>query len=211
MMRRFDGRGLVLLLVLLLAGPARADSQAPALSATDTVRQATRELYAALEKNRARVDKDPHLLHELVERSLLPYTDLRTMSRWVLGRYWRSASEDQRRRFEDEFRRLLVRTYGTAIQQAELSDIRYLPERPGTRDDRRVVRTEVKRKGQPPLPIDYYLHRVDGRWLLYDVRIEGVSLITNYRSSFASAIADKGLDAVIRELAERNRDGAGSG
>ena len=186
-----------------------ADAAPP--SATDTVRQATRELYQALEKNQARVHKDPQLLYELVERSLLPYTDLHTMSRWVLGRYWRGASEDQRKRFEEEFRRLLVRTYSTAIQQAELEDIRYLPERPGTRDDRRVVRTEVKRKGQPPLPIDYYMHRVDGRWLLYDVRIEGVSLITNYRSSFASAIADKGLDALIRDMAERNRQGAGSG
>ncbi len=209
-MIRIDGRAVVFLFTLLLVGGSALADTAP-LSATDTVRQATRELYQALEKNQVRVHKDPQLLYELVEGSLLPYTDLQTMSRWVLGRYWRSASEDQRKRFEDEFRRLLVRTYSAAIQQAELEDIRYLPERPGTRDDRRVVRTEVKRKGQPPLPIDYYMHRVDGRWLLYDVRIEGVSLITNYRSSFASAIADKGLDALIREMAERNRDGVGSG
>ena len=185
-------------IAVLILWPVLALADLP--PASQTVRQAIDELYRTLDQTGCDVRNDPERLHEVIERVLLPYTDMRAMARWVLGRHWRAASPEQRARFESAFRRLLVRTYGAAVREARPDDIRFLPERAGSRDTRRVVRTEIKRRGAPPVPVDYYMHLVEGRWRLYDVRIEGVSLITNYRGSFANIIAGHGLDGLIERL-----------
>ncbi len=197
--------GMVALAIVAAPLPGRQ----PASSAVDTVKEATRHLYAVLQENHLLIERQPGVLYKLVEEALLPHADIEAMSRWVLGKYWREASEAQRRRFEQEFRRLLVRTYAAAVKDVVPGDIRYLPERPGTRADSRIVRTEVQRPDGPPLPINYYMYLRDGKWKLYDVRVEGISLITNYRSSFASEIRSKGIDGLISELAAKNDQESG--
>lgn len=189
----------VLLCLVVIAAPAHSSGTAQA-----TVEKATQAFYRRLQADKPMYDAHPERLDTLIEDMLLPYFDFEAMSRWVLGRYWRQATASQRQRFMREFRRLLIHTYAAAIVDASAEMISYLPERPGPTSGSRIVRTEVRRPGAQVVPIDYYMRQRDSDWKVYDVRVEGVSLITNYRSSFASEALSKGIDGLIDSLAAKN-------
>jgi phospholipid transport system substrate-binding protein len=187
-------------ILMLAAVPALAADK----GAEAVVRQTTERIYRAIEKDRPLVSQQPEHLYRLVERILLPHADLERMSRWVLGRFWRQSSENQRHQFTQEFTTLLVRTYSTAIESASPEDIRYLPSRDSGHINKAVIRTEVQRAGEATVPIDYYMHNKEGRWLVYDIRVEGISLVTNYRSTFAREFSLKGLQGLIDALKQQN-------
>jgi phospholipid transport system substrate-binding protein len=111
------------------------------------------------------------------------------------------------------FRDLLVRTYATALLNYKDQEIVYLPAQRRPEDDEMLVRTEVRQTGGAPnIPIHYSFYKnKDGAWKVYDVAIEGVSLVTNYRSVYSGKIRDKGMDALIGEIAEGNRQAAAGG
>jgi len=195
----------LLLLLALLAAPLRAEEAAPTAQAT--VDATTQEMLTALREHRAELNAHPERIYDLVAEIALPKFDFETMSRLVLAQHWRNASPDQRSAFVVEFRNLLVRTYATALLEYEGQEIRYLPARPSTRPDQASVRTELVDPGTTPISIDYALLQRDQDWLVYDVAIDGVSLVTNYRGAFTSDIRQLGLDGLIERLAERNRRG----
>lgn len=126
------------------------------------------------------------------------------MSRLVLGRYWRTASSRLQALFTAQFTRLLVRSYSAAIREAGEWEIRFLPIQPNSEDNRFVVPSEIVRSGAQPVAVDYHMHLKDGRWLAYDLKIEGISLVTNYRSSFARINRQRGIDGLIAELQSKN-------
>ena len=147
-------------------------------------------------------------LDQLVEEIVAPNVDFAGMSRWALGRYWRSASAEQRQQFQREFRTLVLRTYATALLVNQDNSIEFLPTREQSDDKSRMtVRSEIKQRGGPDVPMNYSVHRVGDRWYVYDLTIDGISLLTNYRSSFSSQIKRMGLAAFLETLAERNRAG----
>jgi phospholipid transport system substrate-binding protein len=125
----------------------------------------------------------------------------------VLGRSWRDATPEQRERFVAVFRDLLVRTYSTALLNYKDQEIIYLPVPVQAGSDEALVKTEVKQGGgQPNIPIHYsFFKNRDGQWKVYDVTIEGVSLVTNYRSVYATKIREKGIDALISEISDSNK------
>jgi phospholipid transport system substrate-binding protein len=127
------------------------------------------------------------------------------MSRWVLGKYWRQATSDQRTRFTEEFRTLLVRTYAGALLEYSNEEIRYLPMPAVNNAEDVTVRTEFLPKNGIAIPIDYRMHFLNGAWKVYDVTVDGVSLVTNYRGSFASQIREGGIESVINDLKQRNQ------
>ncbi|HEB95597.1 MAG TPA: ABC transporter substrate-binding protein, partial [Sedimenticola thiotaurini] len=127
--------------------------------------------------------------------------DFERMSRLALGRHWRKASEQQRQAFVAAFRQLLVRTYATALLNYSDEQIVYKPLRQEPTGKEAVVNTLVSEPGGAPVPIDYRLHLgSDGHWRVYDVIVDGVSLVSNYRSSFGSEIRRRGMDGLIRKL-----------
>jgi phospholipid transport system substrate-binding protein len=129
------------------------------------------------------------------------------MSRLVLGKYWRKATPEQREAFVREFRELLIRTYATALLNYSGQDIVYLPVRVG-KDVRKVtVNTQVRATGAPAIPVDYRLWLSDNGWKVYDVSIDNISLVSNYRSSFASQIRRYKLDGLIAKLQKLNQRG----
>jgi phospholipid transport system substrate-binding protein len=131
------------------------------------------------------------------------------MSSWVLGRYWRNATPKQRQEFTEQFRTLLVRTYAKSLSSYTDNKITYLPFRSSPDQTDVKVRTEVDQPGGFPIPIDYDLYLKGDEWKVFDVTIDGVSLVTNYRTTFANQIRMDGLDKLISSLAERNKqDGA---
>lgn len=156
------------------------------------------------------IRNDPAILDDedrtrrLAEQMILPNIDFRVASQWVLGKHWRTASPSQREAFVDEFRALLVNTYLRSLKKYQDYTVRILAARPGQPDGRAVVDAEVLQPEGPPIKVMFRLHQQKQDWQVYDIVIEGVSLVATHRSGFATEIRDKGLDSLIAHLVVRN-------
>jgi phospholipid transport system substrate-binding protein len=176
------------------------------------VRTTIEKINLLLKVDRDVDPEDPRRLYAMIDfcEEVLPHIDFRGMAKSVLGPSWRGASAGQRARFTREFRNLLVRTYGTALRKHQDQQIIYLPffGKPG--DKTAVVKTEVKQaSGGPNVQINYSFYRVHSVWKLYDVTIDGVSLVTTYRSTSADKIRKEGIDSLIAGMARSNRQPPG--
>jgi len=190
-------------LMLLLWGVAAAAETA----ATDPhalVKNTSERMLSILRDQRERLKKKPELIYGLVDQVVIPHFDFTRMSRWVLGKYWRQATPEQRERFATEFRTLLVKTYATSLLEFIDDQFKYPPLRMKPDAKRVTVRTDVIRSGAAPVRIEYRLFKGKEGWKAYDVLVEGISLVANYRSSFAEEIRQGGLDKLITRLAEHN-------
>lgn len=173
--------------------------------------ETTDKMFAALNKDRAKIKQDPNHTQTLVEEILLPNIDIITASKYVLGKHWDTASKEQKLRFIREFRTMLLRFYSSALseylnthdEKLEKSIMKYYPANEGDQKDV-IVRSEVTPKNSKPVPVLYHMHLTDKGWRIYDVSVEGVSVITTYKTSFASDIQQKGLDTLIESLVDRN-------
>ena len=132
------------------------------------------------------------------------HIDLDRVAALTLGPYWRDATPAQRRAFTSSFKDLVVNSYAHAVDELDAWNIRHLPPRAGSHPDRVLVRTQIERPRGTPVAVDYRMIRKDNRWLAYDVLVEGVSLLTNYRSSFTGIARERGIDGLIQELRRRN-------
>lgn len=172
------------------------------------VRDNTDKIINLIKTHRDTYTKDSKKLYAMVNEVVLPHFDFRKMAQLVLGVSWRQANEDQRARFANEFRDLLVRTYATVLLKYNNEEIVYLPYKPSPGEKTTTVKVEVKLGGSaPPVPIHYDFYLTDTAWKVYDVVIDGVSLVTNYRATYADRIKNDGLDALIASMAKSNRDG----
>jgi phospholipid transport system substrate-binding protein len=151
--------------------------------------------------------KDKRKLLELAEQKVLPHFDFTEMTRLAVGRAWRDANDAQKKALENAFRTLLVNTYTTALTQAAKSDqtVDVKPVRVPPDAKEIVVRTVVTEPGRPAIPIDYSMRRASSEWKVYDVVVENLSLVTNYRSTFSSEVARGGIDGLIKSLEDKNR------
>ena len=174
------------------------------------VRETSDRMLAMLKEQHAVIKAEPDRLYGLIDDIVLPHFDFVRMARWVLGKHWRKASPEQQQQFVDEFRTLLVRTYGTALLDYTELTIHYLPLRMAAGSEDVTVRTEVVKPGGVPIPISYSMFRRADGWKVYDVAIDGISLVSNYRSSFSTEIKDQGMDKLIQRLVERNAKGDNS-
>lgn len=144
-------------------------------------------------------------INEVIDEHLLPYVDFEKTTRLAAGRYWREATPAQREALTREFRGTLVRTYSGAFGQVSPdTEIVMLPFRGDAKADDVVVRTQVKQSGGQPAAVDYRLERGPDGWRVYDVSVEGIWLIQNYRNQFSTQIQQTGIDGLIQALAQRN-------
>jgi len=179
------------------------------LAPDQLAREVTDKIVVLLKANKNVYTKDHKKLYAMVDENVLPNFDFRAMSRTVLGRYWRTASEEQRARFTAEFRDLLVRTYATALLKYNDEKIVYLVFRLNPDDRTTTVKSEVRRTdGGPPIAINYSFYHTDAGWKVYDLTIEGASLVTTYQSTYSERIQREGLDALIAGLAQDNKAAA---
>ena len=191
--------GFIFLLPLLLASRATAD---PSLTAEELIRTTIAEVVERLETN-PDLSGDPNRLYEMVQDVVLPRFDFERISRRVLGKYWKRASEEQRRHFVREFQTLIIKTYAIAIASYDHEEIVYGPSR--TRSETEIsVRTEVTRNGGSGIPITYEVHLMNDRWNVYDVVVDGVSLSLTYRNDFRSTVRQDGIDALISRMVAHN-------
>jgi len=169
------------------------------------VKQASDDMLKALKDHEAELETNPDKIYELVESILMPHFDFEKMSKLALGKNWRAANGEQRVRFIEEFRLLLIRTYSTAMLEYTDEEIRFLPFRDDLSRKRVTVPMEVLQAAGPSIPMALSLYQnKDDAWKVYDVKIDGISLVTNYRSSFANEIRNGGMEQLINNLAERN-------
>lgn len=191
--------GTLVLLLTLPASLARAD---PPLSAEEVIRTTTAQLVGRLESD-PELSEDPDRLYETLQDVVVPHFDFERISRRVLGKYWRRASEEQRRHFVTEFKTLLVKTYAVALASYEHEEIAYGPFR--TRSEKEMsIRTEVMHGSGPGIPITYELHLMNESWRIYDVVVDGVSLSLTYRNDFRSVVRQEGIDALISRMVAHN-------
>ncbi len=174
----------------------------------EMIKQTADSMLAKLKEDQAIIRKDSTRIYALVSDIVLPHFDFERMASWVLGKHWRTATPAQRTRFVEEFRNLLVRTYATSLTDYTDRKITYFPVRAEPGATEVTVHTEIAQAGATPIPIDYSLSLKDGEWKVHDVAIDGVSLVTNYRTSFSNEIRKSGLDPLIDKLAQRNQSSA---
>jgi phospholipid transport system substrate-binding protein len=200
-------RGWLIAVLLCQAAPLAAQVAAGSQAAQHVVQDATERFFAAIEREGERA-REPERAHALVEQHISPHVDTELVARLILGRHWRTASEQQRTSFIDAFKWMLLRTYSIAVEDFSGVDIRYLPAREQTRDGEVEVRTQISHKGGPPVAVNYRMHQRDGQWLVFDLAIQGVSMVATYRGTFAAEINRHGLDGLIERIGQRRAGAA---
>ena len=197
-----------LIILMLSFGLTNSAVAMAAQSPEDLIKDASQRVMKILEEDQEQIQQEPKILYGLVNEVILPLIDFDAMTKLTLGKYWRTATPEQREQFMKEYKTMLVRTYTKSLADYTGSEIIYLPRR-GEEDRSRVtVYTEVDRgDGRPRVPVNYSLRKVGDEWLVYDVVIDGLSLVKNYRTSFNQEIAQTSLQSLIDRLAEANRKG----
>lgn len=181
---------------LLVGLPTAVMAQSP----VDVIRDASGELAAQLAERKGELAGDRQALYQMVDGIILPRFDRRYAAQLVLGRNWRSASSEQRTAFIDAFYNNLVRTYADGVLEFNEDRIEILPFRGDESRGRVIVKTKVTLDDGTVVPVDYGLSNRSGDWMVFDVIIEGISYVRNFRAELNSEIQGSSLDAVIDRL-----------
>lgn len=191
---------LVILLLPLLTMAAPADEiDKP----EDVILATVDNVIARITAEREMLDAEPETVYTLIDDLIIPVFDFNNMSRWILGKYWKQASEEQRTVFTDEFESLLVRTYAKAVLGFTNERVNYLETLTGSKPNIVMVKTEIV-SDSGVTPVNYTMHISGGSWKVVNVAFEGISLVETYRKSFASEIRNNGLETLIQKLVDKN-------
>ena len=189
---------------LPLAAHAADAGQGP----SELAEQVARNVLKELDANREAMRKDPSKIRKLVDAHFLPAFDTEYAARLVLGKHWRTATPDQRKRFIDAFYQSLLQNYGEALLDFTPDRLTIQPYRGDPAATTATVRTEVKRDNGSRVPVNFSLRRTEAGWKAYDVTIEGISYVKSFRTDFETEIGQKGLDGVIQRLESQQGRGA---
>jgi phospholipid transport system substrate-binding protein len=183
------------------------------LSPEQLVQKITDDVLAAVKSDKQLAAGDKQKAVKLAEEKVLPNIDFQYATRLAVGRAWRQATPEQKQRIVTEFRNMLVRTYSNSISAYQGQTLKILPSRgKGDRtDEEATVHTQFVRAGGQPLPIDFQMHKAGADWKVYDIVVEGVSLVLTYRSEFDAIVKQQGIDGLIQALAQKNIPAAGVG
>jgi phospholipid transport system substrate-binding protein len=168
------------------------------------VQKITNEVLAALQSDKELAAGDKQKALKLAEEKILPYIDFQHATRLAVGRAWREASPEQKQKLVNEFRSMLVRTYSNGIGAYQGQTLKVLPSRGKQDPEDTTVRTQFVRPGGQPLPIDFAMRKGDQGWKVYDITVEGVSLVLTYRSEFDAVVKQEGIDGLIKRLTQKN-------
>ena len=176
-----------------------------AIAPDELVKKTADEVLTAVKSDKDIQSGDQKKIFALAEEKILPYFNFDRVSRMVLGKHWREASKEQQAAFQREFRSLLLRTYASALSKYQNQTIEFKPLRMRPNDTNVTVETQILQPGGQPIGVDYALEKSGDSWKVYDIAIEGVSLVTNYRGQFSNEIRQSGIDGLIKKLSEKNQ------
>jgi len=202
------------LVPIAIAVLAFTSSLMPAIATTDSnvapdalVKTTVDEVLDVIKRN-----KDRRTLRQLAEQKILPKFDFREMTKLAVGPAWQNASQAQQQSLESGFRSLLVNTYTTALSTGVKGDqkVDVTPTKTQANQNEVVVKTVVKQSGRMPIPIDYRMKHAPDGWKVFDVLVEGMSLVTTYRETFSEEVKRSGIDGLIKALDSKNQRSAAS-
>lgn len=176
-----------------------------AVGPDELVKSTAEDVLNVIKKDKDIQNGDQKKVFALAEEKILPNFNFDRVCRMVLGKNWNRASKEQQEAFQREFRSLLLRTYATALSKYRNQTIDYKPLRSQPGDTEVTVKTEILQPGGQPVAVDYALEKTGDSWKVYDIVIEGVSLVTNYRSQFSNEIKQSGIDGLIQKLVAKNK------
>ena len=194
-----------LLLACLLLG---LSSQVMAEQGPVEVLQTMTDTLVEIAREDPDVVNDMARLRDIANEVVLSRVDLTALSRWVLGKYWRTATPQQRAAFIVEFREMMLGSYLRSVSNYKENGVRFLPVRGGRNKGRVIVHAEVDQPNGPVVHVTFRMRIVKNEWLIYDVAVEGVSLVATHRASFSREIHDSGMDSLIARLHARNANRA---
>ena len=179
-------------------------AHAQELGPEDLVKRVTQEVLDAVKGDAQLAAGDRQKMLKLAEDKVLPHIDFGEAARLALGRSWAKATPEQRKQVVAEFRAMLVRTYASAIDSYRGQTLHVLPVRMKPADTDVTVRNRYVRPGATPVMIEYQMHKTAQGWKIYDIVVEGVSLVITYRSEFDAVVKQDGIEGLIRRLTEKN-------
>ena len=174
------------------------------------IRNTVDEVLAIVKQDKDIQTGNKKKVTELVDAKVLPHFNFTHMTRLAVGKNWRNATPEQKKVLEIEFRNLLVRTYTTAFTTYKDQEVEVKPLKMANDATDVTVKTFILNKGKPPLPVNYDMEKTAHGWKVYDLSIEGVSLVTNYRGTFAEQVQKSGIDGLIKTLVEKNQAQTGT-
>ncbi len=189
----------------LLAGLLATVAWAGELPPDQLAKNTTQEVLAILKADKDIQGGNVQKVYDLVEAKVLPHFDFNRMTQLAVGKHWNAASATQKQALVKEFRALLVRTYASSLTAFSNQSIEFKPFSMAPEAAEVVVQTEVKQPGAKPIPIDYFMYKTSFGWKVYDVSIDNLRLVLNYRSSFASTIRQSGINGLIAMLEAKSR------
>lgn len=171
----------------------------------ELVKRTAEDVLAAVKSDKDIQAGDQEKIFALAEEKIVPNFNFDKVSRMVLGKNWTKATPEQKTAFQAEFRTLLIRTYATALSKYKNQTIEYKPLRLASASNVASVKTQIIQPGGQPIAVDYSLEKQADTWKVFDIVIEGVSLVTNYRGQFAQEIRQNGMDSLIKKLSDKNK------
>lgn len=199
-------RGLLSVMAMLWVLPIAFAADLPP---DQLAKNTTQEVLAILKADKEIQGGNLRKVYELVEAKVLPHFDFNRMTQLAVGKHWNTATPQQKQLLVKEFKSLLVRTYSSALTEFSNQTIEFKPLAMKADETDVTVRTEIKQPGGKPIPIDYSMYKTGFGWKVYDVAIDSVSLVINYRSSFASTIRQSGIDGLIALLQAKSKSAGG--
>ena len=188
------------LALAFFATPAFAQEVGP----EELVKKVTAEVLDSVKNDKQLAAGDRQRAVKLAEEKVLPHVDFEESTRLAVGRAWAKATPEQKKKLTQEFRNMLVRTYSNAIQPYEGQQMKVMPVRMKPGDTEATVQNQFTRAGAQPVKIDYSMRKTDAGWKIYDIVVEGVSLVLTYRSEFDAVVKQDGIDGLIKRLAQKN-------
>ena len=186
---------------LLVSGQAIADVDSPDV----LIKKVSDDVLTIVRQDKDIQSGNTKKAMDLVEAKVLPHFNFQHMTALAMGKDWRKASPEQKKRLSEEFKTLLVRTYSNALTGYRDQTMRYKPVKMQPGDDEVLVRTEIVQPGNKPIQLDYALEKLDDGWKVFDVVVAGVSLVTNYRDTFSQEVRANGVDGLVQMLVAKNK------
>ncbi len=195
---------LLTLLALFSVGWAPVVSAETLESPVVVLERASTHVLQILRDDHELLKNEPDRVYQIVDDYILPLLDEVTMAKLAMGKNWKKATREQKISFVNEFKNLLVRTYSKSLIEFKDQDIRYFPVRLPADAKKASVKAEVIQPGGPSIPMAYRVRVKNNKWKVYDIKIDGISLVTSYRGTFTQEIRKSGIDGLLDYLRNKN-------
>ncbi len=172
--------------------------------AQDLIEQSTLDMLKVLSEKSERIKDDPEYLRQLVDEKLIPHLDFKSMTALSLGKHWRKATEEQKDTLVEEFKKLMINTYMSALTLYSGQTMQFKPYVKNKRDDRAVVKALFIQPGSKGVPVSYKLRKKADGWKVYNIDVNSINLISTYRTTFSQKITQSGIESLIDEMKQKN-------